>query len=121
MAERADRLKRREDFLRLAGGRRKAVTPGMVVQVAKTPAEALSRNVVRLGFTASRKVGGAVARNRAKRRLRALAQSAVPELPGGLDVVLIARRATVDRPYQTLKQDLAASLTKLGLGEGRGR
>ncbi|MEO1225859.1 MAG: ribonuclease P protein component [Pseudomonadota bacterium] len=121
MAQRADRLKRREDFLRLAGGRRKAVTPGMVMQVANTPEGPSSPNVVRLGFTASRKVGGAVARNRAKRRLRALARSAVPKLPGGLDIVLIARRTTVDRPYQTLKQDLAASLTKLGLAEGRGR
>ena len=101
--------------MRLAGGRRKAVTRGMVIQLAKTPSGAASDNVVRLGFTASRKVGGAVARNRAKRRLRALARSAVPELPGGLDLVLIARRATVDRPYQALKNDLATSLTKLGL------
>lgn len=102
--------------MRVAGGRRKAVAPGMVVQASATPTASYLKNTVRFGFTASRKVGGAVVRNRAKRRLRALAQSALPELPGGHDLVLIARAATAERSHALLRKDLANCLAKLRLG-----
>jgi len=115
MAEQTDRLKRRQDFLRLASGRRKAAAPGIVVQAMTTPPEAHSQDTVRFGFTASRKVGGAVARNRAKRRMRALASAVSPNLPGGYDLVLIARASTVERPYAMLQRDLAGCLDRLGL------
>ena len=69
-----------------------------------------------MGFTASRKVGGAVARNRARRRLRALAASVLP-LHGkpGYDLVLIARQATVTRAYGDLHRDFVRALRRLGL------
>ncbi|MEX1206259.1 MAG: ribonuclease P protein component [Dongiaceae bacterium] len=60
-----DRLKRRPDFLRVAGTRRKSVTPGLILQAR--PRAAAEPGVFRVGFTVSRKVGGAVARNRARR------------------------------------------------------
>lgn len=71
---------------------------------------------IRVGLTASRKVGNAVARNRAKRRLRALARDILSnEAAPAHDYVLIARGATVDRPFSRLAADLRGCLKKLGL------
>jgi len=71
-------------------------------------------STIRYGITASRKVGNAVARNRAKRRLRAAAVEVLPTAAApGYDVVLIARAATVERPFAALKADLAKGLAKL--------
>ncbi|MGC2414460.1 MAG: ribonuclease P protein component, partial [Stellaceae bacterium] len=67
------RLKTRADFLRVAAGRRRTAKPGLVLQAAPNPRARDGVEAVRIGFTASRKVGNAVVRNRAKRRLRAAA------------------------------------------------
>ena len=75
---------------------------------------------LRIGFTASRKVGNAVARNRAKRRLRAAAAALLPLLGrSGHDYVLVARPATVTRPYNVLLADIAEALRKAHLKQGR--
>jgi len=68
-------------------------------------------DTLRVGFTASRKVGNAVARNRAKRRLRAAAAALLP-LYGqpGRDYVLVARTATGTKPFSVLLEDLKAAL-----------
>jgi ribonuclease P protein component len=73
--------------------------------------------MLRVGFTASRKVGNAVIRNRAKRRLRAAAAQVLP-LQGspGTDYVLIARATTAGRPYAALVADLAAALRRVERG-----
>ena len=73
---------------------------------------------IRVGITASRKVGGAVDRNRARRRLRALIarvfhDAAAPDM----DYVVVARRATISRPFADLISDLEQALRRLG---GRG-
>ena len=73
MANGLVRLKTRADFLRVAGSRRSVARPGLVVQAAPAPAGAKGASAIRVGFTASRRVGNAVVRNRAKRRLRAVA------------------------------------------------
>ena len=66
-----------------------------------------------MGFTASRKVGNAVKRNRARRRLKALAAEMLASgVNPGLDLVLIARPATVDRPFDELRRDLQQSLNR---------
>jgi ribonuclease P protein component len=112
------RLTRRPEFLAVAAGRRKCATQGVILQAKaqETPGSP------RYGLTASRKVGGAVDRNRARRRLRA-AVSEVLAAHGapGHDYVLIARTETVRRPWALLKRDLEHALRRLGLwqvGEG---
>ena len=118
MAVTVNRLKHRRDFLRAARKGRKAVEKGVVMQV-------LTRNIgspddqndtdVRLGFTVSKKVGNAVQRNRAKRRLRAAAEIVIPtQSCAGLDIVLIGRVHTLVRPFSTLVADLSRALKKAG-------
>lgn len=107
-----DRLKKRREFLRAAGGGRKCVTPGLIVQVCRSIGAHTGE--VRVGFTVSRKVGGAVARNRARRRLRAVAEQVLAkQARPGLDYVLIGRAATLSRPFAALVQDLKMALQRL--------
>jgi len=120
------RLKDRSEFLRVAAGRRKWVSPGLILQVLRRQAESgpgidEGAGERRVGFTASRKVGGAVVRNRAKRRLRA----AVREVMAGhaaaaYDYVVIARAGTPGRPYLDLVADLETALRKLGVYSATG-
>jgi ribonuclease P protein component len=108
------RLLKRPDFLRVAALRRKWAAPGLILQVAPTTDPA-GAEALRVGFTTSKKVGNAVARNRARRRLRA----AVHDLFGaqaarGNDYVVIGRRETLARPYSLLLQDLRTALKRVG-------
>jgi ribonuclease P protein component len=110
-----ERLRRRADFLRVAGGRRKWVAPGLILQTLPRGDADPAPVALRVGFTASRKVGIAVVRNRARRRLRAAAAAVMPEhAAGGHDYVLIARATTPSRPYAELLGDLETALRRLG-------
>nr|WP_298689907.1 ribonuclease P protein component [uncultured Dongia sp.] len=120
------RLKRRAEFLAAASANRKWVAPGLVLQAravvidaAEPAAKAtLPRPVICLGFTASRKVGNSVARNRARRRLKAAAAEVLRETAmteTATDLVLIARPATIVRDYAALKEDFRRGLKKLGV------
>ena len=92
MTDRLVRLKTRADFLRVAAGRARAARPGLVLQAAAQPEAVAPSTGLRVGFTASRRVGNAVARNRAKRRLRAAAAAILPlQGKAATDYVLIAR------------------------------
>lgn len=114
------RLKKRSEFLAAARRGRKAVTPGLVLQALRRKAEAGAPEAARLGLTASRKVGNAVTRNRARRRLRAAAGEVLPALGRpGTDYVLIARGATPTRPYRELLEDLREALGKVEVQEKR--
>jgi ribonuclease P protein component len=64
----------------------------------------------RAGFVVSRAVGGAVVRNRVRRRLRHLVQERLPELPPGAAVVVRASPAAALRGYQEIGADLDAAL-----------
>jgi ribonuclease P protein component len=69
---------------------------------------------IRLGITASRKVGNAVARNRARRRLREAARLVLPtNAAPGHDYVLIGRAATLERPFGMLVADMQSALRRL--------
>lgn len=100
-------LPQRADFLRVAAHGRKVARPGFVAQVLKTAPDA----PLRLGLTASRKVGNAVSRNRARRRLRALALEELRrrQIMGG-DIVLIARKSTPAVDFAALRADFRAIL-----------
>ncbi len=107
-------LTKRADFLRAARAAR-APMPGFLVQARKRRADEISETPIRVGFTCSKKVGNAVARNRAKRRLRAIARQVLPfEGQAGWDYVLIGRAgATADLPFDQLAADLSRALRKL--------
>jgi ribonuclease P protein component len=122
------RLKHRAEFLRVAGAGRKFVAPGLILQVLRRdPADAAASGGSappgegacggkRVGYTASRKVGIAVARNRARRRLRAAVAEVMPGCAApSHDYVLVARAATLKRPYAALVEDLKTALRRLGV------
>ena len=103
-------LKKRPDFLRLTASRKKWVSGSMIVQMATGQ----DKQGIRVGYTASKKVGNAIRRNRAKRRLREVVRQILPERGmDGHDYVLIARPATVDVPYPQLVRDFSWCLKRL--------
>jgi len=115
MPARVGRLRQRSEFLRVASARRKWTTPGLVLQAMSRATPEGPDAAPRVGFTASRKVGNAVARNRARRRLRAVAAATLPlHAALGHDYVIIGRAATLQRPYGALVTDLEAALQRLG-------
>ncbi len=117
MAPFLGRLKRRSEFLRVAATRQRWVTPGLILQAGRrkeleeqTGDEAQAR----VGFTVSRRVGNAVRRNRARRRLRAVVERVMPDLAeSGYDYVIVGRANTVTRPFPALETDLRTALEHL--------
>ena len=104
------RLTRRPQFLAAAKGRSEARGAVVLQRLERGDADP----AVGVGFTATRKVGGSVVRNRAKRRLREAARRLLPLLARpGSDYVLIARMGTADRDWTRLLDDVTSALTRL--------
>lgn len=104
-------LKKRADFLLAAGSGFKFVKPSIVIQSRKRG----DTEDIRIGFTATKKLGNAIIRNRAKRRMRAAAAKLLPEygLPG-CDYVFIGRDKAYKGTYAELLGDIKHSLKRLG-------
>ena len=120
-----DHLKKRSEFLAVAGTNRRYTTPGLVLQArpisnddrqveAEGAKACPARTAVRVGFTATKKLGNAVIRNRAKRRLREAARLVLAERTAdGAELVLVARRETGDMDFAALRQNLAQALDEV--------
>ena len=103
------RLTRRAEFLYVREGAYRAIG-AIVVQARPNP----NHSQLRVGFTATKKIGNAVTRNRAKRRLREAARQLLPELGvAGFDYVFIARQGTTAREFTGLLDDTRKALLKL--------
>lgn len=111
-----ERLRQRSDFLAAAGGA-KAPAAAFVLQAR----ERGDGGPPRVGFTVSKKVGGAVERNRVRRRLREIVRlSAAQSLRPGNDYVLIGRRAALELPFDRLMKDFAGAVARVHRRGGTG-
>jgi ribonuclease P protein component len=105
-------LKRRPEFLRVRGGARWS-TSAFVLE-GKRRDDPASAEAARFGFTVSKQVGGAVERNRIRRRLKAAVRGILPDhVRRDFDYVLIARRPALDAAYPALVSDLVAALNRV--------
>src|SRR3954469_12034854 len=108
-APQIERLKKRSEFLACAQapwGAKGAV----VVQARPRADETL---LIRVGFTATKRIGGAVERNRAKRRMREAARAVLPGYAApGVDYVIIARGGVLTRPWARLLDDVKSALIR---------
>ena len=105
-----ERLRKRPDFLAAAKGR--VCARGALVAQARDRGD--GSPLIRIGFTATKRIGGAVARNRAKRRLREAARIVAPlHARVGHDYVFIARGGTAARPWGRLLDDMKSALIRL--------
>jgi ribonuclease P protein component len=108
-AQRLITLTKRADFLAANRGKR-LPTPGFVLLVHD---RGDSDPAMRVGFTVTKKIGGAVVRNRMKRRFRALARDILPShgIPGA-DHVMIGRAGGIERDFRLLRDDLSGALSR---------
>ncbi len=105
-------IKKRRDFLALRSAA-KAHSPGFLMAARRNPDNAPDE--ARLGLTVTKKLGGAVSRNRIRRRLRAAAREVFPAFAApGVDYVLIARPPALRRDYRSLLDDMERALLRLG-------
>lgn len=113
------RLKKRASFLAVAATKKVIRTPTMHVQLKERLANEDPGVMLRVGFTATKRIGNAVTRNRARRRLSALVNQAAPTLKFSrpLDLVFIATTATATTPFSALVHDFFHALGHFNLLE----
>mgnify|MGYP001192620963 FL=1 len=109
-------LQKRRDFLFVQHEGVRQVMTHFILQAAVKPPSAASQPALcyRTGVTASKKVGNAVARNRAKRRMRALFRNVkLGHAPSGTDYVLVARHSLVQAEWAELLADFSVAATRI--------
>lgn len=108
-------LKQNHEFRRLYSKGKSAVSPYFVIYCRKT-----GRPVSRLGITTGVKLGNAVKRNRARRRIRELYRTHEEGLLPGCDVVIVARTRVIYGRYAELERSFRQLTKKLGLTVQKG-
>lgn len=103
-------LKKNSEFRRLYSKGKSAVNPYMVVYCRKN-----GRELNRVGYTVSVKLGHAVVRNRVRRRLREIYRLNSPALKTGWDIVIVARGRCVDARYAKMDEAFLSLCGKLSL------
>ena len=107
------RLQQRKEFVRVAASGRKCVTRSLVMQAGKRPTTS-EEKAAGLGFTCTKRLGGAVIRNRVRRRLKAAAQQLAPQLARpGQDYVIIGRQQAIDCPFRMIEEDMAYAFRRI--------
>jgi ribonuclease P protein component len=110
----AEHIRRRADFEQAYNTGRRVAGRFMTVFVRPTPATS-----ARLGIAATRKMGGAVVRNRAKRLVRELFRHHKPDQT--LDIVVVPRRELLDAPYPSLEREFSALLERASAAGAEGQ
>ena len=105
-------LKQNSDFRRLYAKGRSSANRFLVLYCRRN-----GRGVNRMGYTVSAKLGGAVVRNRVRRRLREIARLNMPALKTGWDIVVVARTRAVTATYRELERAYRKTCEKLQLFE----
>lgn len=118
--QRANRLRSSLDFARLRRDGRRTGGATLAISYARRPSPdpatpAGGEPPVRVGFIVSKRVGGAVVRNRVKRRLREVVRARLTTLAPGWDIVVNARPATATAEYRALAAELSALFERAGL------
>ena len=110
-------LRKRAEFLAVASNGKKWVAPGFILQIGAPHSPTPD---IHYGLTASRKIGNAVIRNRARRRLRALVAEIMPHASPEHNYVLIARLNTPTCDFDGLRQDLIKGLKRMKIWQDEG-
>lgn len=108
------RLLKRGDFLRVQAGRSYAA-PSFVLKSSRRAGVAeIGPDAARFGFTVTKRLGSAVVRNRARRRLKEAVRLVAPDhASAGFDYVLIGRPGALDRPFGDILEDLRTALQRI--------
>ena len=109
----AARLTSSESFRRCVRTGHRAGARTLVVHLAQQPTESPDPGSAQVGFVVSRAVGGAVLRNRVRRRLRHLVRDRLVDLPSGAVLVVRALPAAAGASYDELRADLARCLERV--------
>ncbi|MEK7707903.1 MAG: ribonuclease P protein component [Verrucomicrobiota bacterium] len=111
---RSQRLKQGRDFTRTRQEGQRAVLGCLIANWRRLPADATTR----LGVVTSKKIGGAVVRNRARRLMREVFRAHQNELTQPVDLVLVARQSIVGRGLAGVEKDFLATMSRAGLLNG---